>query len=882
MVGWAVQLAKQSRATIRQLFVGNKYLTLGAIALLSFCGAGIVFFADRLKQEVDYLAIANSDSVQWSLAQFEVEFLELEAALLAAGVTGNLMPVRAKFDIFYSRYQTIANSSQYARLRLQPEVGASLSAVERFLDTTVPMIDTQGEQLREGLQSLVNEAQELKRLVRSISLSGVETFARTADQRRQHVVLMLARTANLVIVLIIALMILIMALLLLVRHAKLTSKDHALVANRLASIVSTSLDAILVVDRKGRILNFNGAAERIFGYAQAEAIGRDMSELIIPEHLRDSHHAGMNRYLQSGQKRVIDAGRVRMEAMRKGGTVFPAELSVSTAMSKDGEIFVSYISDVSEVVSAQAELVEARDKAVAGEKSKAEFIAVMSHEMRTPLNGLLGALDLLSDTAISTDSERELIDVMKKSGDLLLNHVNEVLDISQLDGRMMEVIEQRFDANQLVRDIADGQKSNAAASGNQLVIDLSDDCLSDVMGDPDRLKHILLNLLGNAIKFTRKGRITIKASRLSDALFEFSISDTGIGISEKDIAIIFDDFVTLDASYSRNASGTGLGLGIARRLTKLMGGTIGVDSTEGRGSRFWIRIPLLPRIEHPESAESQSQYETIKQPLEREPSCDRALDILLVEDNAINRLVLRNMIEKSGHRVTEAQNGLQGVAMASTHIFDLILMDISMPVMDGVLATQAIRKGNGASRDVPIIAITAHAMPADIERFAQAQMNEILVKPVNRKALIDQINQVGGATPEGVGGGKPACVEVLTLVDQDALRAIGLSLGREARDRMLAQFLKDAEDRLAALPSKTFSDTDRSAAIAQIHALAGSAALFGACKLRAQLSAVESDLKVGGDIEWADLHSELMTTWQQTRDAFRLFAENTSLRNTHF
>ena len=870
MILRTLQLANRLGSAMLPLLAAQKSLSLVAIALLAVCGAGIVFFAERLRQEVDYLAIANSDSVQWSLTQFEVEFLGLEAAMLMAMTSedADLMPIRTKFDIFYSRYETISTSSQYARLRVQPDVVERLTLIKRFLDSTVPIIDSQDAQLRESLPRLMNEVYQIERLVRDISLSGVEAFARAADERRQHVALTLAHTASLVIGLIVVLMILIMVLLLLVRLAWVTSRDHALVANRLTSIITTSLDAILVVDREGRILNFNGAAERIFGYSRAEAIGQKMAELIVPEHLRDRHHAGMTRYLDTGKKRLTDAGRVRLEAMRKGGGVFPVEVSISTAMSKQGEIFVSYISDVSEIVSAQAELVDARDKAIAGEKSKAEFIAVMSHEIRTPLNGLLGALDLLNDTAVSTGSERQLIDVMKKSGALLLNHVNDVLDISRLEASMVDITDRRFDANGLVRDVATGQMSLAEANGNELLIDVDDASLADVVGDPNQLSHLLVNLLGNAIKFTRNGRIKLHALRLPDGMVEFRVSDTGIGIPEKDIGHIFDDFVTLDASYSRTASGTGLGLGIARRLARAMGGTIGVESTEGTGSRFWVRIPLSPWPDNHEAAEERHHYAAATQPLEPEPTFERALEILLVEDNTINRLVVRSMLEKSGHRVSEAQDGREGVAMANEHPFDLILMDISMPVMDGVLATRAIRNGNGASRDVPIIAVTAHAMPADIARFRQAQMNEILIKPISRKALIRHIAAVACAAPNDAAGDEAALADANILVDIAALRGMGEDLGEEEGDRLMAQFLEDAECRLAALPAETLAAEDQADAIAQIHALAGSAALFGAHQLRARLSALESELKIGSDIEWSRLRSELMTTWRQTRDAF--------------
>lgn len=867
MFSQVMWLVHQTVSTIKQLFVTQKYLSLSILALLLGCAVGIGYFAQRLRQEVDYLAIANSDSIQWSLAQFEVELLELETALLMADANSDLEPIRMKFDIFYSRYETVHSSSQYAQLRLRPGVVESLSQIRGYLDRTVSYIDSYDGDLRESLPQLVGETDQIRPLVRGISLIGVETFARAADERRQGVVSSLSQTASLVIGLIVTLVTLVMVLLLLVRIAWVTSKDYALVANRLASIVATSLDAILVVDREGFILNFNGAAERIFGYSQAEAIGQSMAELVVPKQLRDRHHVGMRRYLDTGQKRVIDAGRVPIEAMRKGGEVFPAELSVSTAMSKTGEIFVSYIRDVSEIVAAQTELVEARDKAIAGERTKAEFIAVMSHEMRTPLNGLLGALDLLSDTEIGIGKERDLIDVMKKSGELLLNHVNDVLDISQLDARMTETYLQNFDAIKLVEGIANSQISHAETNGNELFVEVNDNSLSYVVGDPKRLKHILLNLLGNAIKFTRNGQVRLRARRLPNGMVEFSVSDTGIGIPEKDISRIFDDFVTLDASYSRTASGTGLGLGIARRLTKAMSGTIGVESVVGSGTRFWVQIPLSPSLDHQNADAEGDHHVRTAQVREQQPACDEVLDVLLVEDNAINRVVIRSMLEKYGHCVKEARDGREGIEMANKYPFDVILMDISMPIMDGVLAAQEIHCGRGASSDVPIIAVTAHAMPSDLERFAQAQMNEVLIKPVSQKTLIETITKVTRTVPIQTIEDNKAQIAAGMLIDFAALCAMRADLGEEMRERLIVQFLEDTDSRMKKLPSETLTAENRAAAIAQIHALAGTAALFGANKLFSRLVELESELKLDCCIEWPKSHNELITILQQTREA---------------
>ncbi|WP_322896329.1 hybrid sensor histidine kinase/response regulator [Yoonia sp. 67] len=849
-------------SAVRQVLVTNTHMSLVAVMLLGLSGAGLVFFAGKLRQEIDYLAIANSDNVQWSLAQFEVDLLELETTILMTGPAADLTPVRTRFDILYSRYQTVANSSQYAAMRGRSDIEQNLALIRTYLESSITYIDGPDTILRENLLGLVKQTDLLRPLVRNISLVGLETFARTADERRQYVVQILGRTSSLVIGLIIMLMVLVLLLLLLVRLAWMTSKDHALVANRLQSIVTTSLDAILVVDRDGKIVNFNGAAERIFGYSSDEAIGHNMVDLIVPAHLRDKHASGMTRYLGTGEQRMINAGRVRLDALRKCGTIFPAELSLSTAQSKQGEIFVAYISDISEIVTAQAELVEARDKAIAGEKSKAAFIAVMSHEMRTPLNGLLGALDLLSDTATNNGEDSALFDVMKKSGSLLLNHINDVLNISQLEAGMVDIAAQRFNANELVRDITTGQISNAMANVNTLVIDANDPSLSDVVGDPIRLRHILLNLLGNAIKFTHNGQITVQLSRLGDGVAVLQVTDTGIGIAEHDLSRIFDDFVTLDGSYSRSASGTGLGLGIAQRLAKAMHGTISVTSTIGKGSQFSLQMSLVQWQNQNDAVGNPQNPDSPLKPL----LFSRPLDILLVEDNEINRIVVRGMLERSGHYVTESFDGQDGVTTANSRAFDVILMDISMPGMDGVLATHAIRQGTGASKDVPIIAVTAHALPADIARFEQARINEILIKPVSREALLQHIAAVIRDAPPRALSSVIAPDNSAQFVDNAKLQAMRDDFGADAAANLLAKFVSDTVMRLAMLPLDIVTDEDRAAAISQVHTLSGSAVLFGAVRLRTQLSTLETELKQGQNVNWHFMRDALISTWDQTRD----------------
>lgn len=830
-----------------------------ALLLLAVFAVGAFLYAANVRSEIDELATANSDSTQWSLAQTEVELLSFENAMMVAiaDPTKNLADVRRQFDIFYSRVNTIQKSRQFSELRQMPDAASNVRTVQLFLDSAVPTIDADDATLRAALPDLLDQTRVLDASVRDLSLRGVETFAKQSDALRTRVARTLRQATSTTMGLIVVLLCLVFVLLRMVRASRARAVAQALSNSRLNAVVTTSLDAILVVDRHGKILVFNDAAEQVFGYSRSEVLGQPMVDMIIPESSKKAHTAGMKRYLETGEKRVIGKGRIALEAIRKDGTVFPVEASISSAQSQDGEVFVSYLRDVSARVEAQKELIETRDKAVAGEKAKADLLAVMSHEMRTPLNGLLGTLELIQDTDL-TPKQRDYTAIMAKSGQLLLHHVNDVLDISRLDARKMEIADDSFDANAVIQDVLESQRPVAETHGNKLVRGPVDKTLSHVKGDPTRLRQVLLNLLGNAIKFTNNGVISIEAERLpNNDRVEFRVIDNGIGIGETDLARIFDDFVTLDTSYIRSAGGTGLGLGIVRRMTHAMGGKLGVESELGEGSLFWVRIPLAvldTPLEHP--TETEQSHDTVEM--------QKSMKILLVEDNQINRIVASEMLAKGGHRVTQAHDGREGVALAQKTRFDLILMDISMPEMDGVSATQIIRSGAGACRDVPIIALTAHALPDDIKRFSDAGMNDALIKPISKRKLTKILSQVHDtqSTPSAKGRFEPPKYEL--IVDQDALGTFRANLGAEKSMALISDFLTDTRTHMPRLMVDMHSDFDPDSLQQDVHRVAGSAGIFGAVRLRALLIDFESDLKSS---EYGNIprhQKELAAVWKET------------------
>lgn len=823
-------------------------------AAIGVCILAIGTLGHEVYEQLENLETANSDNVNWTLSQLEVEFLQFELAAHEAGRGGSLDDLRRKFDIFYSRLVTIDQGSAYRELTLHEDFSVPLLRLRDFLDRTVPLIDGPPEELQAALPRLRATADAVHDDVRKLALSGLEQFVARSDATRESIASTLLDLALLTTALVLVLILLLILLLRMIRISDRQAQTQRITASRLQTILAASLDAVVVVDSNGILREFNGAAERVFGYTRDEAMGQAMSELLMPEKYRRAHEAGMKRHRQTGARRLIGSGRVELEALRKSGEIFPVELSVDVADDRDGEIYVAYMRDITDRRRAEEELVDARDRALAGEKARADFLAVMSHEMRTPLNGLLGTLSLLRDTVL-TQAQRAYVDIMDNSGRLLLHHVNDVLDISKFEAGKVELTSSAFDLDRLLREIVAIQQSVAATQGNMLGHRWIGDPPGTVVGDPVRLRQVLLNLVGNALKFTHGGEVTIEVevdTAGERPCAEFRVIDTGIGIPERDLDRIFKDFETVDSTYGRQFGGTGLGLGIARRLTLAMGGEIGAESIENAGSVFWVRLPLERRAQDgPDGRES-----TPRRP-------DRVLDVLIVEDNCVNRVVLRAMLERDGHRVTEAESGEQGVALAARTRFDAILMDISMPVMDGVAATRAIRDGTGASRRTPILAVTAHALPADIETFRAAGMSGHITKPIDHAVLADLLQRPSGvaADPADVPRTAPP---VGQLVDFAKIAELTESLGAEQVHSLLGRFGTEAETVIAALRACDDEMPDDTA-LALLHRLAGSAGTLGIAGLHAQLSRVQADAREGQRRSLAGTADVLERLWAESR-----------------
>lgn len=767
------------------------------------------------------LSNARTDNLQWNMAQLEVELLQLLNALQQArgNTTTDLAPLRQRYDIYYSRVSTLRESALYQELRDLEKVRASLQRIERFLAHYTPMIDGPDQALRGSLSLLEVDVRALHPDTRALALNGVGIFAKTADQQRQQVSNTLIRLAGSILVLVAVLIAAIVTLWRQHQSAQQASTKNLLVRLRLEAMVKSSLDAIILMDSQGRIIDYNPAAETIFGYSQDEAIGSLLTDLIIPPHRHAAHFAGLGKILDTREANQSKPVRVQAEAMRESGETFPVEVSLSTIESDGETVIISFVRDMSEQLEAEANLRRARDEARAGETAKSNLLTVMSHEMRTPLNGILGSVDLFGRDNLD-DQQLRLLDAVHLSGDLLLQHVNDVLDLSQLDADQSVPVRAPFDLATLVQGVVESQMASARTKGNRLEVRFFLQDTEVVRGDARRLQRCLLNLIGNAIKFTTEGTILVEVERLPKAdLVEFRISDTGIGIASKYLTHIFEDFVTVDTSYARKHEGTGLGLAITQRLVVSMGGVIDADSSEGEGSLFRMRLPL--------TLEKTAEGAVASRPTNEAISDARSCKTLVIEDNEINRFIVTKMLQNLGHSVQEAENGFQGVEIAAQEQFDLILMDISMPGMDGIEAIGRIRSSTGPSTQTPVVALTAHVAPEDHAKILHAGFAEICTKPLSITQL-DSIVQKFTPTSTGV--------SLIAETDQNVVREYIATLGKQ---RYCADMDLFRHEITAFLERLQNSETSLSVIVEEAHRLAGSAAVLGLLGARKFLIEIE-------------------------------------------
>jgi PAS domain S-box-containing protein len=489
-----------------------------------------------------------------------------------------------------------------------------------------------------------------------------------------------------------------------------------------SNILENMMDTLIVVDLKGTIRTVNQATCNLLGYEKEELIGRPIAHVFTDE-------KAIKEFFERKELRNYET-----DYQAKNGQRVSMLLNSSVTRDKDGRIseIICMAIDITMRKIAEKEMLKAREEALAASKAKSEFLASMSHEIRTPMNAIVGMAELLADTELN-EEQKDYLEMLKISADNLLGIINDLLDLSKIEAGELELEETDFNLEELVETTCISLAPKVHKKGLELLFYLKSDVPRYIIGDPTRLRQILINLIGNATKFTEKGEIFVNVEiaerKKREVVLHFSVSDTGIGIPKEKQAKIFESFTQADSSITRKYGGTGLGLTISKRLVEKMGGKIWVDSEPGKGSTFHFTIHTL----------------AVEKPIVKEtvPPEIKNLKILIVDDNSTNRLILREIVSAWGFFPKEAENGLSALkelksACEKSNSYQLILLDRKMPDMNGFELAKRIREIPEYS-STPIILLSSDEEKGDRDRAKAVGISNVLLKPIRRSKLYDSM-----------------------------------------------------------------------------------------------------------------------------------------------
>jgi PAS domain S-box-containing protein len=507
------------------------------------------------------------------------------------------------------------------------------------------------------------------------------------------------------------------------------------------SVISSLEEGVVIHNYDGEIISCNKSAERILGLTYEQMSGKKpVDPMWKCVHHDGTFFPGHCHPAMVTLRTGVPLSHIIMGVYKPDGKLTWISIN-SQPLSLDGENHsygvVATFTNVTDQKRYDDELIRAKEEAEAANKAKSQFLANMSHEIRTPMNGILGMTQLLALTNL-TSEQHEMLNLIKFSSESLLGTINDILDLSKIDAGKLEINSECLNVTEFIRSSSNVFRVLANEKGLEYNVNINDDVPKEIIIDKTHLGQVLGNLLGNAIKFTEKGKITLsieKVKMINDKVeLIFSVEDSGIGIKSNDIPKLFNYFTQLDYFLTKRFKGTGLGLAISKRLVELMGGEIGVNSVYGEGSIFYFSI----LAELPENEDRTLGANVIS----KIQKTERRLDILLVEDDFVSQFVITRLCEIKNWRIQVASNGTEALNILEKDYYDLILMDVQMPEKNGYDVCRAIRaKEKITGRHIPIIATTAYAMSQDKERCLQEGMDDFLTKPVDIDKLYEVIEK---------------------------------------------------------------------------------------------------------------------------------------------
>ena len=802
------------------------------VALVTLAAVTLVYI--EIDRQLDYNRTTDSDNVTWVIAQVEVDLLKLqraaEAALDDPLDARHLEALRLAYDIYYSRMLVIQRSSEVKSLNLSKRLDGTVWDPDGFFARYTPVIDGDDAGLRAALSKLYTDVSAMTEEARTEVVQSLQDVMSAADRDRNDLRRSLQFFAAASLGLLGVMLSLLVVIVVQSRAQQRRAQQTARAVHNLRATIESSLDAVVIADAQGRMIDCNRAAEGLFGMLRGKVRGLRFSDIVRGEGTADPLSQLHLKMHERDNWSEIRDGRIQMKAHRTDGTIIPIEAALAEARGAGGEpMFIAFIRDISERLEREESLQKARNDALKGEEAKSRFLAVMSHEMRTPLNGLIAATELMQSSTSLDQRQVWLSEIILSCGWAALDQVNNVLELTRLgssSGPSYPVAV--FSPMQLLRDLVLQNEPHAAKRGNRIELVEPAQALPMVEAPRQLFVRVLYNLIGNAIKFTDAGSVTIRTDFEplggGKVRLKVAVEDTGIGIAEEDLERIFQNFQTLDDSYARMREGTGLGLGIAKLSAEALGGEIRVSSQLGKGSTFTLDVVLSVAHDAPGEQPAASGDETQ----------EAVLSILIAEDNPINSLLLTEMLKLRGHQVTVTVDGQEAVEHAAVQRYDMILMDISMPRMDGLEATRGIR-ASGACRDVPVVGVTANASPDRIPEFLAAGMTDVLVKPITRGAL--------AAVLAAHGKGAVALRKEAPLEEDDVMLNTEVfdetleEMGRDFVERVASRMLQDAETALDEVAANIPSDLHTAGRVA--HKAAGAAAAIGLGALHKALADCE-------------------------------------------